>query len=133
MLDAEEARLRALECTTADDFLVVVAIKRNSGAGDPTLNPTDIACQHGLSLRYLHKIFDVTGQSVSEYIRRRRLKPCCEDLMDPTSRHLHIGQLSMRWGFTDAAHFSHVFRGRYGQSPREFRKLMRSRADEKFS
>jgi AraC-like DNA-binding protein len=99
---------------------------------DPTLNPTDIARQHGFSLRYLHKIFDVTGQTVSEYIRRRRLKRCCEDLMDPTSRHLHIGQLSMRWGFTDAAHFSHVFRDRYGQSPREFRKLMRSRADEKF-
>jgi AraC-like DNA-binding protein len=99
---------------------------------DPTLNPTDIARQHGFSSRYLHKIFDVTGQTISEYIRRRRLKRCCEDLMDPTSRHLHIGQLSMRWGFTDAAHFSHVFRDRYGQSPREFRKLMKSQADEKF-
>lgn len=31
MLDAEEARLRALECTTADDFLTVVAIKRQLG------------------------------------------------------------------------------------------------------
>jgi hypothetical protein len=31
MLDAEEARLRALECTTVDDFLVVVAIKRQLG------------------------------------------------------------------------------------------------------
>jgi len=99
---------------------------------DPTLNPADIARQHGFSLRYLHKIFDVTGQTVSEYIRHRRLKRCCEDLMDPTSRHLHIGQLSMRWGFTDPAHFSHVFRDRYGQSPREFRKLVNSQADEKF-
>lgn len=97
---------------------------------DPALNPTDIARQHGFSLRYLHKIFDVTGQTVSEYIRQRRLKRCCEDLIDPTSRHLHIGQLSMRWGFTDAAHFSHVFRDRYGQSPREFRKLMKSRGAE---
>jgi len=99
---------------------------------DPTLNPTDIARRHGLSLCYLHKIFDVTGQTVSEYIRRRRLKRCCEDLMDPTSRHRHIGQLSRRCGFTDAAHFSHMFGDRYGQSPREFRKLMKSRADEKF-
>jgi hypothetical protein len=32
MLDAEEARLRALKSTTADDFLVVVAIKRQLGA-----------------------------------------------------------------------------------------------------
>ena len=31
MLDAEEARLRAVEYTTADDFLVVVAIKRQLG------------------------------------------------------------------------------------------------------
>ena len=32
MLDAEEARLQALECTTADDFLIVVSIKRQLGA-----------------------------------------------------------------------------------------------------
>ena len=31
MLDAEEARLRALESTTADDLLVVVAIRRELG------------------------------------------------------------------------------------------------------
>jgi hypothetical protein len=31
MLDAEEARLHALECTTADDFLIVVSIKRQLG------------------------------------------------------------------------------------------------------
>lgn len=32
MLDAEQARLQALENTTADDFLLVVAIKRQLGA-----------------------------------------------------------------------------------------------------
>jgi AraC-like DNA-binding protein len=37
----------------------------------------------------------------------------------------------MRWGFTDAAHFSRVFRNRYGQSPREFRKVMKARGDER--
>jgi hypothetical protein len=31
MLDAEEVRLQALECTTADDFLIVVSIKRQLG------------------------------------------------------------------------------------------------------
>jgi hypothetical protein len=31
MLDAQEARLRALKSTTADDFLIVVAIKRQLG------------------------------------------------------------------------------------------------------
>jgi AraC-like DNA-binding protein len=102
-----------------------------SNLADPALNPADIARQHGFSLRYLHKIFDVTGQTISEYIRQRRLKRCREDLIDPTSQHLHIGQLSMRWGFMDAAHFSRVFRNRYGQSPREFRKLMKARGDER--
>jgi AraC-like DNA-binding protein len=102
-----------------------------SNLADPGLNPADIARQHGFSLRYLHKIFDVTGQTISEYIRQRRLKRCREDLIDPTSQHLHIGQLSMRWGFTDAAHFSRVFRNRYGQSPREFRKLVKVRGDER--
>jgi hypothetical protein len=31
MLDAKEARLRALKSTTADDFLLVVAVKRQLG------------------------------------------------------------------------------------------------------
>jgi AraC-like DNA-binding protein len=97
---------------------------------DPGLNPADIARRQGFTLRYLHKIFDVTGQTVSKYIRQRRLKRCWEDLIDPTSQHLQIGQLAMRWGFTDAAHFSHVFRNRYGQSPREFRNLMKARGDD---
>ncbi len=98
---------------------------------DPVLNPTDIARQHGFSLCYLHKIFDVTGQTVSEYIRERRLRRCWEDLIDPMSQHLHIGQLSMRWGFTDPTHFSRVFRNKYGQSPREFRKLMNVQCKER--
>jgi len=79
-----------------------------TNTADPALNRTDIALRHRLSSGYLHKIFDVIGQTVSEYVGRRRLERCGEQLMDRTSRHLHIGQLSMRCGFTDAGHFSHV-------------------------
>jgi hypothetical protein len=46
MLDAEEAQLRALECTTADDFLIVVAIKRQLGTlkRDLKISADDARC-----------------------------------------------------------------------------------------
>jgi AraC-like DNA-binding protein len=34
-----------------------------------------------------------------------------------------IGTVARRWGFTDSTHFSRRFRGAYGLSPREWRRL----------
>ncbi|MEV8610809.1 helix-turn-helix domain-containing protein [Amycolatopsis sp. NPDC051373] len=36
-------------------------------------------------------------------------------------RHVPIAAIGRRWGFSDAAHFSRLFRSTYGRSPREYR------------
>lgn len=90
--------------------------------GDPGLTSKVVADAHFVSVRYLQKVFETEGTSVSTLIRTRRLDRCRRDLADPNCTHLSIAQIGCRWGFPDAAHFSRLFRSTYGQSPREFRK-----------
>jgi AraC-like DNA-binding protein len=94
---------------------------------DPELSLARVARETGFSLRYLHKVFLASGQTISQFIRERRLTRCYEDLLDPSSQHLLIGQISARWGFVDAGHFSRVFKQRYGQSPRQLRNGINGR------
>ncbi|KUO18091.1 AraC-like ligand-binding domain-containing protein [Streptomyces dysideae] len=89
---------------------------------DPGLTSKAVAEAHFVSVRYLQKVFESEGTSVSALIRTRRLEQCRRDLVDPGCGHLSIAQIGHRWGFPDAAHFSRLFRSTYGQSPRELRK-----------
>ncbi|WP_084336663.1 helix-turn-helix domain-containing protein [Actinomadura oligospora] len=86
---------------------------------DPDLTPQAIAETHHISLRYLHKLFEIEDVTVSRWIQRRRLEECRRDLA------LHgnatIAAVAHRWGFASAAHFSRVFRAAYGMTPREWR------------
>ena len=96
-------------------------IERN--LGDPALGPTTIAAAHFTSPRNLHRLFQAEGCTVSEWIRRARLERCRRDLADPALAGETVLTIATRWGMPDAAHFSRLFRGAYGCSPREFRAI----------
>ena len=95
----------------------------DSHLGDPDLTPTRIAATHFISKRYLHKLFEAEGTSVSRWIRERRLERCRSALADPRWRDETVTSIGMRWGLTDAAHFSRLFRETYGCTPSEYRRL----------
>jgi AraC-like DNA-binding protein len=86
---------------------------------DPTLDPLTIAQQHGCSVRALHALFSEHQSTVAGFIRQQRLEKCRVALHVP--QHVRIGELALRWGFSDAAHFSKLFKSTYGQSPRVYR------------
>ncbi|WP_433378254.1 helix-turn-helix domain-containing protein [Actinoplanes sp. CA-142083] len=88
--------------------------------GDAWLTPDQVAAAQHISTRYLHKLFQAEGATVSAWIRRRRLEACRHDLM-ATAR--PVSAIGARWGLPDAAHFSRLFRAAYGASPRDFRAL----------
>ena len=90
--------------------------------GDPKLNPRRIADEHGVSLRYLQKLFTLSGRTFSGYVRVRRLERCRNDLASPLYSHLSITEICYRWGFNASAHFSRAFREHFGQSPRDYRR-----------
>lgn len=89
--------------------------------GDPELTPTRIAEAHHVSLRYLHRLFEADGETVSGFIRSARLERCRRDLADPRSAELTVSAIASRWGFTNAAHFSRLFSTAYGMTPGQYR------------
>jgi AraC-like DNA-binding protein len=90
--------------------------------GDPQLSLGSIAGAHYISLRYLHKLFEPEQTTVADWIRRRRLERCRRDLLDPAHRADPVSTIGMRWGFSDAAHFSRAFKAVYGGPPGEHRE-----------
>jgi AraC-like DNA-binding protein len=93
----------------------------DSHLSESSLGPVEIASSVGISVRHLHRLFLVTGGTLGEYIRGRRLRGCRADLANPQIRERTITEIAFFWGFSDSAHFSHSFRKEFGISPRVFR------------
>jgi AraC-like DNA-binding protein len=89
--------------------------------GEAWLSPAQIADALHISTRYLHKLFHEEGTTVSAWIRQRRLEACRHDLRDPLYAGRPVSAIANRWGLTDAAHFSRLFRATFGASPRDYR------------
>lgn len=85
------------------------------------LSPARIAAAHFISTRHLHGIFQKNGSTVSSWIRSRRLERCRRDLHNPLYAGRPVAAIAGRWGFVDAAHFSRVFKAKFGQAPSEYR------------
>lgn len=88
---------------------------------DPKLTPGRVAEEHGVSLRYLQKLFTLSGKTFSNYVRTRRLERCRAELISPLYADLSITEICYRWGFNASAHFSRAFRAHYNTSPSEYR------------
>jgi AraC-like DNA-binding protein len=95
---------------------------------DPDLSPAVVAAANGVSVRYLHKLFETEDATVASWIRRRRLERCRRDLLDPALQDWSAGAIGARWGLIDAQHFSRVFRATYGLPPAEYRMAHREGA-----
>lgn len=108
---AEEGGSAALRVTLRDALLDHV----ERHLDDPDLAPAKIAAAHSISIRTLYACFAELGLTVSGYIRERRLSRCYTDLSSGGSR--TVTEVARRWGFHEPAHFSRVFRRRYGVPP----------------
>lgn len=88
---------------------------------DPQLGPDAIAAHHHISVRLLHQLFRLRGETVSSTIRRRRLERCHRDLTDPRLLTVPVHAIGARWGLTSPGWFSRSFRAAYGMPPGEHR------------
>ncbi len=87
---------------------------------DAALSPSMIASRFGYSLRTVHALFATHGKTVSGEIRDRRLERC-KLALAKSRTDLSISDLANRWGFSDASHFSKLFKSKYGVGPRAYR------------
>jgi AraC-like DNA-binding protein len=97
-------------------------LRRNLASGP--LSPQAVAGACGLSVRYLHQLFQEKGLSMGQWVREQRLLRCDEALRDPRSRRT-IAEIAHCWGFGDQAQFSRHYKTRFGRSPRDTRRRSR--------
>ncbi|WP_186293034.1 helix-turn-helix domain-containing protein [Brevibacterium aurantiacum] len=94
----------------------------DANLADPQLTPSTIAAAHFMSVRTLHQVFEGSGETVSGEIRRRRIAACRQDLADPQKSQVPVAAIGARWGLSDPAHFSRLFRSLVGSPPAQFRR-----------
>lgn len=92
--------------------------------GDPDLSVEAVARAHGISRRYLHKLFAGSGTTIAALIRSRRLQQIRDDLADPGQATVPVAAIAARWGVPDPTHLSRLFRAVYGISPIGYRRQL---------
>jgi AraC-like DNA-binding protein len=92
---------------------------------DPALSPASAAAAFRMSRRYLYNLFALAATTPADFILSARLERSRDALCDATQSVRQIGDIAYRFGFSDAARFSHAFRKRYGASPSEYRRQAR--------
>lgn len=87
------------------------------------LTVTMIARRMGCSVRYVYRAFEVERQTPSDYIWDLRVQKAAARLRDAGGHAGEISGVAFALGFSSSAHFSRVFRHRYGVSPSQWRKV----------
>lgn len=90
--------------------------------GDARLTPGRLAAALHMSRRALYSLFNALGVTPGSFILETRLECCRTALADPARRHQTITEIALDSGFCDSAHFSRLFKNRFGQPPREWRE-----------
>ncbi|MGJ3647633.1 helix-turn-helix domain-containing protein [Sphingomonas sp. GlSt437] len=92
------------------------------------LSSNDICEELKVSRKDLFVAFRSDG-GVQSYIRTKRLD-LARDALTDVERLEPIGTIALRFGFSDASHFSRLFRARFGVPPRDYRAWM-ARGDQR--
>jgi AraC-like DNA-binding protein len=88
---------------------------------DPGLAAATVAARHGISVRQLHRLFELDGRTYSRYVLDRRLQLVRQRLRHPRYAGESITSLAAGAGFADPSYFNRTFRRRYGTTPSEVR------------
>jgi AraC-like DNA-binding protein len=89
---------------------------------DGELSASRAASAIGISPRYASDLMADEQISFRSYVQTQRLERCKRDLADPAQAARHVGDIAFAWGFNDLAHFSRIFKQRFGAAPREWRE-----------
>jgi AraC-like DNA-binding protein len=93
----------------------------NQNFANPDLNARMVADSCGISLRYLCHVLKKSALSFSNLIWDKRMTTAHDWLGDEKMQHYAISEIAYLAGFKSSAHFSRMFKSRYGLAPREYR------------
>ncbi|CAB3767155.1 helix-turn-helix domain-containing protein [Paraburkholderia humisilvae] len=86
--------------------------------GDPDLSVPSIAAELNMSARSLTRALQANGLAVMRYVWSVRLQHAAQLLAGAPQD--AIQEIAYRCGFVSPAHFSRVFKKRYGMTPRDY-------------
>jgi AraC-like DNA-binding protein len=81
------------------------------------LSVSAVAARHGVTPRYVHKLFETEGATFSGFVLARRLELAHRLLTDPRFGSRSITSIALDAGFSDLSHFNRTFRRRYDATP----------------
>jgi AraC-like DNA-binding protein len=93
---------------------------------DPRLASGRVAAVLGVSVRHLGRIFEPAGVTPARYITERRLQRAHQQLTGGSAAGTTIADIAYRWGFSSQAHFTRLFRARFGRTPTDARAAARA-------
>jgi len=93
------------------------------------ITPDDICNVLAVPRKSLFAAFRADG-GVQNYVRATRLERAKAAIAD-IDRDEPIGTIALRLGFCDASHLSRLFKSRFGMTPREYRRLLATDADDR--
>lgn len=91
----------------------------------PGLNAGQTAAALGMSVRQLHLLFEPTGESFGQYLRRRRLQECRAALESPLNARRSVTDVALAWGFASLPTFYRLFSQAYGMAPGDVRPRLK--------
>ncbi len=107
---AKAARLKALKTDVM------------SMLGSSELSSELIAGRHGISSRYVRKLFEQEGTSFTSFVLGERLSRVRRMLRDSRYAHLTIAQIAQASGFNDISYFNRAFRRHFDATPTDVRE-----------
>jgi AraC-like DNA-binding protein len=86
------------------------------------LSITMIAGRHGVTPRYVHKLFEREGTTVSAFMLQHRLARAQQMLRDRRFDNHTISVIALECGFSDLSYFNRTFRRAYNATPSDIRE-----------
>jgi AraC-like DNA-binding protein len=83
----------------------------------PARSTAALAARHGITPRYLHKLFENDDMTCSQYVLDQRLALAYRRLRDPRQADCTVSSIAHDAGFGDLSYFNRTFRRRYGVTP----------------
>jgi AraC-like DNA-binding protein len=118
---AEIARGRGLRAARLSAIRADIA--RNLEHGE--VSAPALAMRHRVTSRYIHKLFESEGVTLSRFVLGRRLARVHRMLIDPVNQARTISDVAFRAGFGDLSTFNREFRRHYGATPSDVRAAAR--------
>lgn len=106
----------------SESWIEIIKNDIRANLGQIRLSAKTAARRHGVTDRYIHKLFKETGQTFGQYVTEQRLKRAYKLLTTPNYT-VPISTIALEVGFGELSTFNRAFKRRFGETPSGIRRL----------